>query len=51
MRVSRLQEQEESVESEPLPVSRIVIWAVVGLVILAGLALYFGYERVMAPLL
>ncbi len=51
MRVSRLYKKEEDVAPEVFPVGRIVIWALVGLVIVGGLALYFGYERFMTPLL
>jgi hypothetical protein len=51
MRVSRLYKKEEDVETEVFPVPRILLWAVIGLAILAGLALYFRYERFMTPLL
>lgn len=51
MRVSRLYKKEEDFEVEATPAPRLVLWAVVGLVILAGLALYFRYERLMTPLL
>ena len=51
MRVSRLYKREEDVETEVIPRGRIVAWAIVGLVILAGVALYFRYERFMTPLL
>ncbi|HVA58087.1 MAG: hypothetical protein WBQ26_13940 [Gemmatimonadaceae bacterium] len=51
MRVSRLYQKEEEVEAEEFPASRIVAWAVIGLVILGGLALYFRYERFLTPLL
>jgi hypothetical protein len=51
MRVSRLYKKEEDPETEEFPTSRIVLWAIVGLVILGGLVLYFRYERFMRPLL
>ncbi len=51
MRVSRLYKKPETVEPEPFPTGRIIAWAIVGLVIIAGLALYFRFERFMRPLL
>ena len=51
MRVSRLYKKEEDVETEEFPVSRTLLWAVIGAAILAGIALYFRYERLMTPLL
>lgn len=51
MRVSRLYKKDETLETEAFPTGRIVAWAIIGLVILAGLALYFRYERLMRPLL
>lgn len=51
MRVSRLYKKPETVEPEEFPAGRIVAWAIVGLVILAGLALYFRYEHFVRPLL
>ena len=51
MRVSRLYKKDETLEAEEFPTGRIVAWAIIGLVILGGLALYFRYERFMRPLL
>ncbi|HEY5219752.1 MAG TPA: hypothetical protein VIJ16_08080 [Gemmatimonadaceae bacterium] len=51
MRVSRLYKKEEDVETDVFPLSRIVLWAVIGLLILGGLALYFRYNHFVTPLL
>ncbi len=51
MRVSRLYKKDQDLETEVFPVPRIVLWAVIGLVILGGMALYFRYERFVTPLL
>jgi hypothetical protein len=51
MRVSRLYKKEPEVDAEIFPVPRVVGWVVVGLVIVAAIALYFRYERFMTPLL
>ncbi|HVB30641.1 MAG TPA: hypothetical protein VNE60_03845 [Gemmatimonadaceae bacterium] len=51
MRVSRLYKKDQDLETEVFPVPRIVLWAVIGLVILGGVALYFRYERLVTPLL
>lgn len=51
MRVSRLYKKQEDLETEVFPVPRIILWAVIGLVILGGVALYFRYERFVTPLL
>ena len=51
MRVSRSNKKDEAPEADTFPTSRVVTWAIVGLVILAGLALYFRYGRFMRPLL
>ncbi|MHB1862116.1 MAG: hypothetical protein ACYCVL_04020 [Gemmatimonadaceae bacterium] len=51
MRVSRLYKKGQDLETEVFPVPRIILWAVIGLVILGGMALYFRYERFVTPLL
>jgi hypothetical protein len=33
-----------------LPVRRILLWSIIGLAIVAGLVLYFRYERTLTPL-
>jgi hypothetical protein len=51
MRVSRLYKTQEHLETERVPVPRTLLWSVFALVVLAGLVLYFRYERTMAALL
>ncbi|HET7633049.1 MAG TPA: hypothetical protein VFK16_12150 [Gemmatimonadaceae bacterium] len=51
MRVSRLYKKEAEVETEVIPAPRIVLWLVIGLLILAGIALYFRYGSYLTPLL
>jgi len=51
MRVSRLYRKEAELETEVFPATRIALWTVIGLVIVAGIVLYFRYERFMTPLL
>lgn len=51
MRVSRLYKKEEAAEIEVFPLSRIALWAVIGLVILVGITLYFRFDPFMTSLL
>jgi hypothetical protein len=51
MRVSGVFKKQEEEEAEVIPASRVVLWGVIGLVIAAGLVLYFLFDRFMTPLL
>jgi hypothetical protein len=51
MRVSGVFRKQMEPETETIPASRLVPWAVAGLLILAGLVLYFRYGPLMSPLL
>lgn len=51
MRVSGVFKKQVEVKPEGIPASRLVPWVVVGVVILAGLVLYFRYGSLMTPLL
>ncbi len=51
MRVSEVVKKQVEVEPEVVPASRLVPWAVVAVLILAGIVLYFRYGPLMTPLL
>ncbi len=51
MRVSGVFKKQVEVKPEVIPGSRLIPWVVVGVVILAGLVLYFRYGPLMTPLL
>ena len=51
MRVSGVFKKQVEVRQEVIPASRLIPWVVVGVVILAGLVLYFRYGPLMTPLL
>ncbi|HVZ77337.1 MAG TPA: hypothetical protein VG818_05105 [Gemmatimonadaceae bacterium] len=51
MRVSRLLRKDEVLPAEPIPWTRLTLWGVFALVVIAGLVLYFRYERSIVPLL
>lgn len=46
-----LPDSPDSHDTERTPTARIVFWAVVAVVVLAGIALYFKYSGALAPLL
>jgi hypothetical protein len=51
MRVARLFKLEEEPEPRRAAFTRTLLWGAFGLVVLAGLVLYFSYESMMTPLL
>ena len=52
MRLSRiLGKAETSTDSDAIPVRRALLWALFGVVLVAGLVLYFKFERVVVPLI
>jgi hypothetical protein len=52
LRLSRIFRQPEPApDPDAVPLRRVLVWALVGLVLVAGLVLYFKYERLVAPLL
>ena len=50
MRVSGTGRHDEPRDEQRVPVRRAVMWALIGVVVLVGVYLYFQYERVLAPL-
>jgi hypothetical protein len=40
-----------SADDEPVPLRRVLLWALVGAAIVVGIVLYFKYERQIAPLI
>ena len=51
MRISKLYKAElPSMELERVPLTRYLLWGIVGIVALVGLALYFLYARQLSPL-
>ena len=51
MRLSRILRSDERPSEDLIPLRRIVFWAVVWTGLLAGIALYFRYARLLTPLL
>ncbi len=51
MRVSGVFKKQEEVEAEAASAPRLFLWALIGAVVVAGLVLYFRYDRFMTPLL
>ena len=50
MRFPSTERPPETSDEQRLPLRRALVWAVIGLVVLIGVLLYFRYERVLAPL-
>jgi hypothetical protein len=50
MRVSGTERHEKPPADDPVPMRRVVLWALIGVAVLVGVYLYFQYERVLAPL-
>ena len=51
MRLSRiLRSTAPDVEDERIPLRRVLLWVVVGAAIIAGILLYFKYERQLTPI-
>lgn len=52
MRLSRiLRKAETTTDPDAIPVRRALFWVLFGAVLLAGLVLYFKFERVVIPLI
>lgn len=52
LRLSRIfGKAETSTDPDAIPVRRALLWAVFGVVLVAGLVLYFKFERVVVPLI
>jgi hypothetical protein len=51
MRLSRILRTPDSPgDDERVPVRRVLLWLIVGAAILAGIVLYFKYERQLTPI-
>jgi hypothetical protein len=50
LRLSRLLPQ-PSANADAVPLRRVLLWALIGVVLVVGLVLYFRYERQIQPLL
>jgi hypothetical protein len=50
MRVSGNEPPREQPDEQRVPPRRALVWALIGVVVLVGIVLYFHYERVLAPL-
>ncbi|MDB4908174.1 MAG: hypothetical protein JWO05_2958 [Gemmatimonadetes bacterium] len=51
MRISKLYKAElPSMELERVPLTRYLLWGVVGVIAIVGLVLYFMYARRLSPL-
>ena len=51
MRVSGVFKKQVEIDTTVAPAHRKFLWAAIGVVIVAGLVLYFRYNRLMTPLL
>jgi hypothetical protein len=53
LRLSRIFRRSETTAADPdaVPLARVLLWGLFGVVLLVGLVLYFKYERVVLPLL
>jgi hypothetical protein len=52
LRLSRVfRRSETTADPDAVPLRRVLLWALFGVVLLVGLVLYFKYERVVLPLL
>jgi len=52
LRLSRIfGKAETSADPDAIPLRRALLWAVFGVVLVAGLVLYFKFERVGVPLI
>lgn len=51
MRLSRMFRADDQTPGEIIPVRRILFWVAVWVGLLAGIALYFKYARLLTPLL
>jgi hypothetical protein len=49
VRLSRFIRNPSSGE-DAIPLRRVIVWALVGVVVILGLVLYFRYERLVLPL-
>ena len=50
MRLSRILRNPEAPATEALALRGVVLWTLVGVAIVVGIALYFRYERTLTPL-
>ncbi|MES2177344.1 MAG: hypothetical protein V4550_05730 [Gemmatimonadota bacterium] len=51
MRISRIFRTDDGSLDEPIPVRRMLLWALVWIGVLVGVVLYFQYARLLVPLL
>jgi hypothetical protein len=51
MRVSGVFKKQAEIESPVVPAHRKLLWAAIAVLIVAGVVLYFRYNRLMTPLL
>jgi hypothetical protein len=52
LRLSRIfRRSETTADPDAVPLVRVLVWGLFGVVLVVGLVLYFKYERVVMPLL